>query len=123
MSKPAKQPETPRYPSVRRKCRYCGTQFNTPATYNGQQMKFCKPAHRKAFDKEGEKPIDVILKRQEKRMREIAREEIQAAIAARFDTAYCPSVEGPNGYNGNTVFVPVRTAPSPGVRSDSPRSS
>lgn len=70
---------TPRYPSVRRKCKYCKLEFNTPATYNGQQMKFCKPAHRKAFDKEGEKPIDVILRKQEKRMREIVREEIRAA--------------------------------------------
>lgn len=79
MPKSAKQPEEPRYPSVRRKCRYCGCNFNTPATYNGQQMKFCNAAHRKAFDKEGEKPIDVILRKQEKRMREIAREEIRAA--------------------------------------------
>ena len=64
-----------RFPSQRRKCKYCGTQFNTPATYNGQQMRFCTAAHRKAFDKEGEKPIDVILRKQENRMRKIAREE------------------------------------------------
>jgi hypothetical protein len=75
----------PRYPSVRRKCKYCGTNFNTPATYNGSQMKFCKPAHRKAFDKEGEKPIDVILRKQERRMRQLAREE--ADIALRVATA------------------------------------
>jgi lysyl-tRNA synthetase class II len=43
-------------------------------------MKFCKAAHRKAFDKEGEKPIDVILRKQERRMRQIAREEVTAAL-------------------------------------------
>lgn len=80
MPKLGKQPETPRFPSVRRKCKYCGCQFNTKATYNGSQMKFCSARHRKAFDKEGEKPIDVILRRQEQRMRKIAREEISAAL-------------------------------------------
>jgi hypothetical protein len=70
-----------RYPSQRRKCKYCGTNFNTPPTYNGSQMRFCTAAHRKAFDKEGEKPIEVILRRQEKHMRKICREEIRMMAA------------------------------------------
>ena len=77
-----------RFPSQRRKCKYCGTQFNTPATYNGQQMRFCTAAHRKAFDKEGEKPIDVILRKQENRMRKIARDE----ASALFDQIYAPEI-------------------------------
>jgi len=50
--------------------------FKTKPTYNGSKMKFCSERHRKAFDKEGEKPIDVILRKQERRMHGIAREEI-----------------------------------------------
>ena len=76
--KAAEQPA--KYPSVRRTCKYCKCNFNTPPTYNGSQMQFCKPAHRKSFDKEGEKPIDVILRKQERRMRAIAREEVTAAL-------------------------------------------
>jgi len=71
----------PKFPSVRRTCKYCGCNFNTAATYNGSKQKFCKPAHRKAYDREGEKPIDIILRKQEKRMRQIAREEIEIAVA------------------------------------------
>ena len=74
MKKSAKEAPETRYPSKRVKCPYCKCAFNTPPTYNGSTQKFCKPAHRKAFDKEGEKPIDVILRKQERRMREIARE-------------------------------------------------
>ncbi len=96
MPKSAKEAPETRFPSKRVKCRYCKCEFNTPATYNGSQQKFCKAAHRKAFDKEGEKPIDVILRKQERRMREIAREEIAAN---------------------------ARTVPSPAVRSESPRSA
>jgi hypothetical protein len=72
----------PKYPSERRKCKYCGCQFNTKPTYNGSKMKFCGTPHQKAFDKEGEKPIDVILRKQERRMREIAREEAHKVIDA-----------------------------------------
>ena len=96
MKKSAKEAPETRYPSKRVKCPYCKCAFNTPPTYNGSTQKFCKPAHRKAFDKEGEKPIDVILRKQERRMREIAREEIAAS---------------------------ARTVPSPAVHSASPRSA
>ena len=96
MPKLGKQPETPRFPSVRRKCKYCGCQFNTKATYNGSQMKFCSARHRKAFDKEGEKPIDVILRRQEQRMRRIAREEIAAILRDR-DFEFPTPPPGPLG--------------------------
>jgi hypothetical protein len=70
----------PKFPPVTKKCKYCHVTFKTPPTYNGQQQEFCIPAHRKAFHKEGRKPIFAILKRQEKHMRQIAREEIAAAF-------------------------------------------
>ena len=76
--------ESELYPSLRKKCKYCHLVFTTAATRNGQKQEFCKPAHRWAFAREGKKPIDVILKRQEKRLRQIAREEIQSAILERF---------------------------------------
>jgi hypothetical protein len=56
--------------------------FKTPATYNGSNQDFCIPAHRKAFHSEGRKPIAAILKRQEKHMRQVAREEFRADIQA-----------------------------------------
>lgn len=70
----------PKFPALRKKCKYCRCEFTTPATANGQKMDFCKPAHRWAFAREGKKPIDFILKKQDKRMREIAREEVAAAL-------------------------------------------
>jgi hypothetical protein len=80
MSKPAEKPSKPKFPSIKKKCRYCHCMFSTPPTYNGQNQEFCIEAHRKAFHKEGQKPIAAILKRQEKRMREIVREEISAVF-------------------------------------------
>ena len=76
--------ESELYPALRKKCKYCHLVFTTAATRNGQKQEFCKPTHRWAFAREGKKPIDVILKRQEKRLRQIAREEIQSAILERF---------------------------------------
>lgn len=73
--------ESELYPALRKKCKYCHLVFTTAATRNGQKQEFCKPTHRWAFAREGKKPIDVILKRQEKRMRQIAREEIETAFA------------------------------------------
>jgi hypothetical protein len=70
----------PKFPPVTKKCKYCHVTFKTPPTYNGQQQEFCIPAHRKAFHKEGRKPILAILKRQEKHMRKIAREEASNEI-------------------------------------------
>jgi hypothetical protein len=71
----------PKFPSLTKKCKYCHVMFKTPPTYNGQQQEFCIPAHRKAFHKEGRKPILAILKRQEKHMRQLAREEIRMTAA------------------------------------------
>jgi hypothetical protein len=73
----------PKYPALRKKCKYCKLEFTTPATANGQKMEFCKSSHRWAFAREGKKPIDWILKKYEKRMREIAREEVRTALAAQ----------------------------------------
>ena len=94
-----KQPNTapqPKFPPVRKKCKYCHVMFMTPPTYNGQQQEFCIPAHRKAFHKEGRKPILAILKRQEKHMRKIAREEARAVfeqIAAETRSALLQATE------------------------------
>jgi hypothetical protein len=77
MPKPAEKPQQPKFPSLKKRCKYCHVTFDTPPTYNGQHQDFCIEAHRKAFHKEGRKPIAAILKRQEKRMREIVREEIR----------------------------------------------
>lgn len=76
MPKAAEAPSKPKFPSVKKRCKYCHVTFDTPPTYNGQQQEFCIEAHRKAFHKEGRKPIAAILKRQEKHMREIVREEL-----------------------------------------------
>lgn len=62
-----------KYPPKKVQCRYCHVTFTTKPTYNGSQQGFCIPGHRKAFQREGRKPIATILKRQEKHMREIAR--------------------------------------------------
>jgi hypothetical protein len=43
-------------------------------------MEFCRQSHRWAYAREGKKPIDYIMKKYEKRMREIAREEADNAV-------------------------------------------
>ena len=93
-----------KYPSLTKQCRYCKLTFKTPATFNGRNQEFCIPAHRKAFHKEGRKPIAAILKRQEKHMRQIAREEAEHAISQRFSEmlAMCQSLTSP-----------IRTEPTP----------
>lgn len=73
--------DTKLFPPKKVKCKYCNCIFMTKGTYNGSKQKFCKPSHRKAYHDEGSKPIDVILKRQEKRLREIAREEALKVVA------------------------------------------
>ena len=85
MPKPKKMAPEPKYASQKRKCRYCQVQFNTKPTYNGSKQEFCTPQHRWAYQKEGRKPIAAILKRQEKHMRQIAREEAQQEVAAALD--------------------------------------
>lgn len=82
MRKPAEPAKQPRFPSQKRRCKYCHVTFDTPPTYNGQHQDFCIPAHRKAFHNEGRKPIAAILKRQEKHMRQIARQEAENVFAA-----------------------------------------
>ena len=82
MRKSPTPPEKPRYPALTKRCKYCHLTFKTKPTYNGQKQEFCIPAHRKAFHDEGRKPIGAILKRQEKHMRQIAREEIAAQNTA-----------------------------------------
>jgi len=88
---PIPAPE-PKFPSLTKRCKYCHVTFKTPATYNGQQQDFCIPAHRKAFHKEGRKPILAILKRQEKHMRQIAREIAREEIEQAFKRADLPGL-------------------------------
>ena len=82
MRTPPIKPKKPKFPSVERRCKYCKVKFKTKPTYNGSKMEFCTPGHRKAFHYEGETPLGHILSRQEKRMREIAQEEIRKHFEA-----------------------------------------
>jgi len=72
-----KPPKQPRFPSIQKRCKYCHLNFDTKPTYNGSQMEFCCKEHRWSFRKEGKKPIEFILRKQEKRMRQFAREEAE----------------------------------------------
>ena len=115
-----------KYPSQTKVCRYCKITFKTKATYNGQHQEFCVPAHRKAFNKEGQKPIGAILKRQEKHMRQIAREEIkQSGVLAtmeelekaiRIYKAF--SGEGPIGREAAQSLIDSFSPCKPGVRTE-----
>ena len=80
MKKAAETANTPKYKSESRRCKYCHLAFMTKPTYQGSKQKFCKTAHRKAFFDEGKQPIDVIMKRHEKRVRVIVREEWEKLI-------------------------------------------
>ena len=66
-----------------RKCRFCKLLFKPAGKDRGnaQKQEFCTAAHRKEFWKHGAVPVQKLLLRQEKRMREIAREEIEQAFA------------------------------------------
>lgn len=76
MRKSAEAPKKPEYPTFQRRCKYCNVMFQTKPTYQQTKMKFCCAGHRKAFQREGKTPMGKILSRQEKRMREIVREEL-----------------------------------------------
>jgi hypothetical protein len=69
-----------------RKCRLCKLTFKPSGKNpkNAAEQDFCCPAHRKEFWKHGALPFQKLMHRLEKRMREIAREEI--AAADRFNT-------------------------------------
>ena len=77
MRKSAEAPKKPEYPTFQRRCKYCNVMFQTKPTYQQTKMMFCCAGHRKAFQREGKTPMGKILARQEKRMREICREEIK----------------------------------------------
>jgi hypothetical protein len=105
-------PKSKKDPYRARQCKYCKGRF-VPTTKNSaraDEQQFCSAAHRKEFWRSGTLPFEKLMQRVEKRCREIVREEIEAAVAERFETAYCPTIEGPNGYDGRAVFVPSESA-------------
>lgn len=111
-----RKPDTaPKFPALRKKCKYCKLEFTTPATANGQKMEFCKPTHRWAYAREGSKPIDAIMRKYEKRMREIAREEADA----RYERL---KVYVMDTLSTALAEIHIRTVPSPAVHSESQRS-
>jgi hypothetical protein len=96
-----------------RKCRFCKLQFKPsgkdPA--NARRQEFCTPSHRKEFWKRGALPMDKLLFRLEKPLREmarqIAREEIEAALQ---------SVETGKRLWEALQDPPTKTAPLPAER-------
>src|ERR1035441_5292619 len=79
-----------------RKCRFCKLLFKPAGKDRGnaQKQEFCTAAHRKEFWKHGAVPVQKLLLRQEKRMREIAREEIEAAEESRRLSAIVRAANG-----------------------------
>jgi|ERR1035441_613512 hypothetical protein len=77
MPKPRKDPYKPR------PCRFCKLEFKptTKNPKNADEQEFCCAAHRKEFWKHGKLPYQKLQLRMEKRMRQIAREEIENALA------------------------------------------
>jgi len=119
MPKPADKPKRPLFPSVQRRCKYCDLMFQTKPTWNGSNMKFCCSQHRTAFSREGKKPIHMILKKQEKRMRQVAREEIEAIAQSLVQQEIAHIIVrmqlDPN-------FLRLRTEPNRAVADEFPRS-
>ena len=91
MRKSAEAPKKPEYPTFQRRCKYCNVMFQTKPTYQQTKMKFCCAGHRKAFQREGKTPMGKILARQEKRMREICREEIKGIYILNYPAHEVPS--------------------------------
>src|ERR1039458_4510668 len=97
MPKPQKAPYNPR------PCRFCKLEFKptTKNPKNADEQEFCCAAHRKEFWKHGKLPFQKMQLRMEKRMRQIAREEIQNALAPG---------------NITSAGLCVRTGPHPAAR-------
>jgi len=75
-------PKTRKDPYRGRTCKLCKGHFipTTKNSKNADGQEFCCDAHRKEFWKYGSLPFAKMAHRMEKRMREIAREEINAAL-------------------------------------------
>jgi hypothetical protein len=75
-------PKNRKDPYRPRPCRLCKLIFKPAGKNpkNADEQEFCCAAHRKEFWKHGALPFRKLLLRMEKRMREIAREEIKAAV-------------------------------------------
>ena len=117
MPKPAEKPQQPKFPPLKKRCKYCHVTFSTPPTYNGQQQDFCVEAHRKAFHKEGRKPIAAILKRQEKHMRKIVREELNSVDWFQFVQALTKENHPMREFLLSSQRVlPIRTEPGLAAR-------
>lgn len=74
--------KTARDPYRMRKCKHCKLPFKptTKNAKNADEQQFCTPAHRKEFWKYGSLPVEKLFGKFEKRVREIAREEMEAAL-------------------------------------------
>jgi hypothetical protein len=61
-----------------RKCEFCRLPFKPSGKdqANARRQRFCCAAHQKEFWKHGAVPIQKLMSRQEKRLREIVREEL-----------------------------------------------
>ena len=90
MPETRKAPKKPsRDPYRVRPCRLCKAKFK-PTTHViscADSQEFCMPAHRKEYWKYGGLPFDKLMTRLEKRMREIAREELEGLANLDFPTA------------------------------------
>ncbi len=75
-------PKTRKDPYRGRNCKLCKGHFipTTKNSKNADGQEFCCDAHRKEFWKYGSLPFAKMAHRMEKRMREIAREEIASAL-------------------------------------------
>jgi hypothetical protein len=102
MPKPRKDPYKPR------PCRFCKLEFKptTKNPKNADEQEFCCAAHRKEFWKHGKLPFQKLQLRMEKRMRQIAREEIEIA-ASELLKRYMEQI------NITSTGLCVRTEPQP----------
>lgn len=77
-------PKLRKDPYKTRPCRFCKLIFKPSCknTRNAAEQEFCCPAHRKEFWKHGAVPVQKLMLRQEKRLREIVREELRSYFEA-----------------------------------------
>ena len=90
MTKSPHDHNTPKKPTLHKRCKYCQIDFACVDDANGKKRKFCTDVHKKAYFRSGKlafpRLLEKIVKALEPRMREIAREEaLQAAGLHKLD--------------------------------------
>ncbi len=70
---------------VPRRCKYCKGLF-TPRRTQDTGAKFCTPAHRKSFWKNGALPFEKLMLRVEQQTRAIVRDEFAALVRSQQET-------------------------------------